>query len=47
MTSSYADVDAVSFLVRNTSVVPIPTAAFMFAPVLLGFLGLRRRQRAA
>lgn len=35
-----------SFLVRNStevSAVPIPAAAFMFAPALLGFLGLRRR----
>lgn len=27
----------------NVSAVPVPAAAFMFAPALLGFLGLRRR----
>ena len=34
-----------SFLVRNTTLIatPIPAAAFLFAPALLGFLGLRRR----
>lgn len=31
----------------NVSPVPVPAAVFMFAPALLGFLGLRRRQRAA
>jgi hypothetical protein len=41
-----------SFLVRDTlftdpnpSAVPIPAAAFMFAPALLGFLGLRRKAK--
>ena len=29
------------------SQVPIPAAAFMFAPALLGFLGLRRRSKQA
>lgn len=29
------------------SAVPVPAAAFMFAPALLGLLGLRRRKRAA
>jgi len=34
-------------LVLNTGVseVPIPAAAFMFAPALLGFMGLRRRAK--
>jgi hypothetical protein len=37
-----------SFLVRDTlNPVPIPAAAFMFAPALLGFLGLRRRSKQA
>jgi hypothetical protein len=27
------------------SAVPIPAAAFMFAPALLGFMGLRRRAK--
>ena len=29
----------------NVSAVPIPAAAFMFAPALLGFLGLRRKAK--
>jgi hypothetical protein len=35
-------------LVRNINVsaVPVPAAAFLFAPALLGFLGLRHRRRA-
>jgi hypothetical protein len=37
-----------SFLVRDPalSAVPIPAAAFLFAPALLGFLGLRHKRRA-
>jgi hypothetical protein len=37
-----------SFLVRDTalSAVPIPPAALMFAPALLGLLGLRHKRRA-
>lgn len=31
--------------VTSVSEVPIPAAAFMFAPALLGFLGLRRRAK--
>jgi len=39
-------VDTGHFLVRDTvSAVPIPAAAFMFAPALLGFMGLRRRAK--
>jgi hypothetical protein len=35
-----------SWLVRDTlNPVPIPAAAFMFAPALLGFLGLRRKAK--
>lgn len=30
----------------NVSAVPVPAAAFLFAPALLGFLGLRRKARA-
>ncbi len=30
----------------NVSAVPVPAAAFMFAPALLGFLGFRRKVRA-
>lgn len=30
---------------NNVSAVPIPAAAFMFAPALLGFLGLRRKAK--
>ena len=29
----------------NPSVIPIPAAAFLFAPALLGFLGLRRKAK--
>tara|TARA_R110002111_G_scaffold108420_1_gene167139 strand:+ start:1530 stop:2228 length:699 start_codon:yes stop_codon:yes gene_type:complete len=29
----------------NTSAVPIPAAAFLFAPALLGFMGLRRKAK--
>ena len=29
----------------QTSVVPVPAAAFMFAPALLGFMGLRRKAK--
>jgi len=32
---------------RDISAVPIPAAAFMFAPALLGFMGLRRRAKSA
>ena len=36
-----------SYLIRDSiSAVPIPAAAFMFAPALLGFLGLRRRAKS-
>ena len=39
------------YIVANASVsvsaVPIPAAAFMFAPALLGFLGLRRKAKLA
>jgi hypothetical protein len=45
--------DIGSFLVRSSdyappsvSAVPIPAAAFLFAPALLGFLGLRHKRRA-
>ena len=30
---------------NSVSEVPIPAAAFMFAPALLGFMGLRRRAK--
>jgi len=38
-----------SFLVRNTGALiatPLPAALFMFAPALLGFIGLRRKLKA-
>jgi hypothetical protein len=40
--------DNVGVLVDNISVsqVPVPAAAFLFAPALLGFMGLRRRKAA-
>lgn len=44
---SHAGGDNVGIMLDNVSVsaVPIPAAAFMFAPALLGFLGLRRRAK--
>jgi hypothetical protein len=43
----YAIYNIGSYLVRDTiPTVPVPAAAFMFAPALLGFLGLRRKRRA-
>ena len=46
---SEADIDAIGAISSGAAVsaVPIPAAAFMFAPALLGFLGLRRRKLAA
>lgn len=35
------------YATAEVSQVPIPAAAFMFAPALLGFLGLRRRSKQA
>ncbi|OUR64684.1 hypothetical protein A9Q79_05125 [Methylophaga sp. 42_25_T18] len=32
---------------KSPSAVPVPAAAFMFAPALLGFLGLRRKAKLA
>lgn len=37
--------DTIVSLDINPSAVPIPAAAFMFAPALLGFMGLRRRAK--
>lgn len=37
--------DTIISLDLNPSAVPIPAAAFMFAPALLGFMGLRRRAK--
>jgi len=34
-----------AFMSEAVSAVPIPAAAFMFAPALLGFMGLRRRAK--
>lgn len=36
-----------SFTLTNVSEVPVPAAAFLFGPALLGFLGLRRKAKAA
>ena len=35
--------DNIGGMSLNVSAVPIPAAAFLFAPALLGFMGLRRR----
>ena len=37
----------VAFSTSEISEVPIPAAAFMFAPALLGFMGLRRRAKVS
>jgi len=36
-----------SFTLTNVSEVPVPAAAFLFGPALLGFLGLRRKAKTA
>ena len=44
-----ADIDAIGAIssAPPVSEVPIPAAAFMFAPALLGFMGLRRKVKQA
>lgn len=44
-----ADVGADDFYINtmNVSAVPVPAAAFLFAPALLGFMGLRRKAKNA
>lgn len=44
---SHAGGDNVGIMLDNVSVsaVPIPAAAFLFAPALLGFMGLRRKAK--
>jgi hypothetical protein len=37
----------IAFSGSEVSEVPIPTAAFLFAPAMLGFIGLRRKSRQA
>lgn len=37
--------DNVGGMSLNVSEVPVPAAAFLFAPALLGFLGLRRKAK--
>lgn len=36
-----------SFTLSNVSEVPVPAALFLFAPALMGFIGLRRQQSKA
>lgn len=45
--NDYSDADTGAFLVRDSSVsaVPVPAAAFLFAPALIGFAALRRRKQ--
>ena len=45
----HAGGDNIGILLDNVSVsqVPVPAAAFLFAPALLGFLGLRRKAKQA
>ncbi len=40
-----ADYDDIIVALKPVSAVPIPAAALLFAPVLLGFIGLRRRAK--
>ncbi|PHS31373.1 MAG: hypothetical protein COA95_06120 [Methylophaga sp.] len=43
----YGDnVGGISLMV-NPSAVPVPAAAFLFAPALIGFMGLRRKAKSA
>lgn len=43
----YSDNKGGMSLTISPSAVPIPAAAFLFAPALLGFMGLRRRAKLA
>lgn len=45
VTKSYHGIDGIS-LSAATPAVPVPAALLMFAPALLGFLGLRRKAKA-
>lgn len=40
-----ADYDDIIIALQPMSAVPIPAAAFLFAPALLGFMGLRRKAK--
>jgi hypothetical protein len=42
----FANVTFLDWTQSSVSTVPVPAALFMFAPALLGFLGLRRKTRA-
>ncbi|KKN66497.1 hypothetical protein LCGC14_0471020 [marine sediment metagenome] len=44
---AFFDVNITSVSTAPVSAVPIPAAALLFAPALLGFMGLRRRKLAA
>jgi len=44
--SDYVVFDDLTFKASGVSEVPVPAALFMFAPALLGFLGLRRKKIA-
>ena len=43
--TNYLQLAEVQVFGNNVSAVPLPAAAFLFAPALLGFLGLRRKRR--
>ncbi len=45
--TSDSGVDDFYINTMNVSAVPIPAALFLFAPALLGFIGLRRRTNSA
>ena len=46
-TEAFVDIKVAEIIIQPPSAVPVPAAVFMFAPALLGFLGLRRKAKMA
>jgi hypothetical protein len=46
-TQAFIDIKVAEIIIQPPSEVPVPAAAFMFAPALLGFFGLRRKAKIA
>jgi hypothetical protein len=44
-TAALVDIKVAEIIVQPPAEVPVPAAAFLFAPALLGFLGLRRKAK--
>ena len=44
-TAAFVDIKVAEIIVQPPAEVPVPAAAFLFAPALLGFLGLRRKAK--